>query len=163
MRAWVISATSLDAFKSHDYDTISEVVLAIISARRRTSFLVDYVAAIKTIILTTLHKQKDFARYNHPATRCHISNDTGCQISWFHHPYTILAQQSNLIDICEIDGWPWLKWQGVGYHRFLEDPVTHQFKTREKVEPPLKFAPQAKVGVNTERMFGRGTYSNPWR
>jgi len=163
MRAWVISIVSFDALKPHDYENISEVALAIVSARRKISFVIDCVTIIKTILLTPLFKQAEMSQYNHPFINTEIYNDFGCQISWFHHPFQIIAQRSHVIDVDEINGWPWLRWRGVEYYRFLESPVTRQFETKEKVEPRLKFAPQAKFGVNSESMFAKTTYESPWR
>jgi hypothetical protein len=151
MKAWVISISSLEAWKS---DTVGEVVIALISGRRTERFVKSYIENLASILCRSLGAQKAEAAYNNSTSRPYVHDDNGCCLYFYEAPYTIQGQKSEIMAIADVNGVSWLKWKGVKYSRFIPD---HKIG-RVDVDPPLKECPQAKFGLNTRAMFSKNSY-----
>jgi hypothetical protein len=159
MKAWVVSVTSLEALKGHP-DTVGEVVIALVPARRTSRFIKSYIETLVSILRTSLDEQR--IAVTHVRTRPkHIARiDSNVSVSCFDHPYLFKGQKSDIISFSTVDCVSRIQWQGIPFTQVEEDLITHQLRTIAEITPPINEAPQANFGLANWHVFANNRYNS---
>jgi|GEM_PF-4840932 len=142
MKAWVITVTYLNAFRS---ESSGIRVIAVISARKSSKHIRQCVEQLCRFCGLDLPGQIDFAKGIKPAVTAKATAENSFDVYCERLPYVFRGQLSEIMGIKEEDGIHWLRWKGVSYQRYSVNPATYAPADLETVDFPISEAPHANL------------------
>jgi hypothetical protein len=156
MKAWVITLTKLNGYdyakNAHKKNWSGMVVVSVISARKKRSYIKDYIENLSKIFFESLDYQCGYAKYQNPDDCEKATNPFGYDAYIKNGDMIIRAQLSDLVfKKNQRQDNNSLTWKPCSYLTFIIDPETNKLCKGPYEEFEERTTPQ--INIRLDELF----------